>query len=286
MSAVEEQESGPGTVAYLGPEGTFTHIVARQRFGEGARLTPCESIEGVFEAVLQGASSRGIVPIENTSGGTIYNTVDLLIKHAGAVFVQEELALNVQLVLVGHAGQRVETVYSHFVPLEHFDTWLKARHPGAKRVNLSSTAVAARRAVKDERAAAFASRDSAALYGLDILETPEDPEGTGVNITQFFVIGPELRQGLSEARTGLLVALKDRPGSLCAFLQPFAREGINLTRIVSRSVRGQLNTYCFFVELEGADTDPRLGRVLKEVAEVTQSITTLGHYPKGATYDS
>lgn len=119
-------------VNYLGPEGTFSHILARKRFGKRAVLTPCPTIEAIFDRVLASSDALGIVPIENSSGGTVYDSVDLLIRHAGRLFIREELTMDVRIALLGRAGNVISTVYSHFVQIKHHADWLKARHPRAR----------------------------------------------------------------------------------------------------------------------------------------------------------
>ena len=126
-------------VNYLGPEGTFSHILARKRFGKHAVLTPCPTIEAIFDRVLASTGALGIVPIENSSGGTVYDSVDLLIRHAGRVFIREELAMDVRIALLGRPGKVISTVYSHFVQIKHHADWLKARHPRARVRAVAST---------------------------------------------------------------------------------------------------------------------------------------------------
>ncbi len=126
-------------VNYLGPEGTFSHILARKRFGKQAALTPCPTIEAIFDRVLASTDALGIVPIENSSGGTVYDSVDLLIRHAGRVFIREELAMDVRIALLGRPGMVISTVYSHFVQIKHHADWLKERHPRARLRAVAST---------------------------------------------------------------------------------------------------------------------------------------------------
>lgn len=102
-------------------------------------LTPCPTIEAVFDRVLSSTNALGIVPIENSSGGTVYDSVDLLIRNAGRVFILEELAMDVRIALLGRAGATISTVYSHFVQIKHHADWLKARHPQARLRAVAST---------------------------------------------------------------------------------------------------------------------------------------------------
>ena len=160
------------SVCYLGPEGTFSHILARKRFGRRAILVACPTIEAIFDRVLASAEDLGIVPIENSSGGTVYDSVDLLIRHSGHVFIHEELALDVRIALLGRPGKTITTVFSHFVQIKHHAEWLKARHPRARLHAVASTAVAAQKAAASSRAAALASPGAAEVYGLEVLELP------------------------------------------------------------------------------------------------------------------
>jgi prephenate dehydratase len=129
-------------------------------------LTPCPTIEAVFDRVLSSTNALGIVPIENSSGGTVYESGDLLIRNAGRVFILEELAMDVRIALLGHAGATISTVYSHFVQIKHHADWLKARHPQARLRAVASTALAARKASASKTTAAPASAGAAEVYGL------------------------------------------------------------------------------------------------------------------------
>lgn len=272
------------SIAYLGPEGTFSAILARQRFGVGAEHLDSSTIEGVFERVIGGEASLGLVPVENSSGGTVYDTVDLLIRHAGRVSIREELSLDIRIALLGRPGRKIRTVYSHFVQIKHHSAWLKANHPQARLVPLSSTALAAKRAAESANAAALASPGTAALYGLDVLEFPSG--GESVNVTNFFLIARKASAKNVSARTALVAALRNECGSLHRFLGPFAREKVSLTRIVSRPVPGQPQTYVFYVEIEGGPGIPSVGRALERAGKIARSLTSLGTFPLGRRFAS
>jgi chorismate mutase/prephenate dehydratase len=158
-----------GGIAYLGPEGTFSGILARQRFGAKAPLVPCPAIDGVFEAVLSGKAEFGIVPVENSSGGAVHDTIDLLIRHAGGVSILEETSLDIRIALLGHRGQPIRRIFSHFTQLRHHADWLLKNHPEARHTAVESTTTAAAQAARKKDAAALASPGAAKIYGLDIL---------------------------------------------------------------------------------------------------------------------
>ena len=193
--------SSPTIIAYLGPEGTFSHLVALRRFPKNPGL-PCATITEVFQAVRSGAATHGIVPIENSSGGTITETVDLLIEEAGHLFIREELALDVRLALLGREGallKNIKTLYSHVMPLRHHRLWIGENLPAARMVERASTAEAAKKASLSETAAALAAPGTAALYGLSILKFPVRPEA--INVTHFFVLGAEPSTGSAVPRS-------------------------------------------------------------------------------------
>jgi prephenate dehydratase len=274
------------TVAYLGPEGTFSHLVALRRFPRGAGH-PCATITEVFHAVASGAATLGIVPIENSSGGTITETVDLLIEQCGRVVISEELALDVRLALLGTEGtplDRIRTVHSHVMPLRHHRDWIRENLPAASLSECSSTAEAARKAARSPAAAALAAPGAAPLYGLSVLRFPVRPEA--VNVTHFFVIAPAGRPAsrASVCKTAIVAALPQAPGSLHRFLGPFARGGVNLRRIVSRPVPGSPETYVFYLEVEGDPASTALTAALAGATRRAVRLELLGSYPTRARY--
>jgi chorismate mutase / prephenate dehydratase len=272
-------------VNYLGPEGTFSHILARKRFGERAVLTSCPTIEAVFDRVLGSPDGLGIVPIENSSGGTVYDSVDLLIRHAGRVFIREELAMDVRIALLGREGKGVKTVFSHFVQIKHHADWLKMRYPQARLRSVASTALAAKKAAASNTAAALASPGAAEVYGLEVLEMPS--VGRSANVTHFFTIGTQASDFHDEKqKTALVAALPNVCGSLHRFLGPFARQKVNLSRIVSRPVPGHPQSYVFFLEIDGSPKTPAVDRALRRSEALAESVTSLGTYPIGRRFKS
>lgn len=273
-------------VFYLGPEGTFSHILARQRFGRKAELVGCPTIDAIFERTLAEPEATGLIPIENSSGGTVYDSVDHLIRQAGKVFLHEELSLDVRIALLGHKDGSVKTVYSHFTQIKHHTDWLKGRYPGVKMREVVSTAVAAQKAAASKQAAALASPGAAEVYGLDVLERPAARHA--VNVTHFFTIGGKPRASTAEGKTktALVAALPNTCGSLHSFLGPFARQKVSLTRIVSRPVPGQPQTYVFFIEIEGGLNDAPVAKALARAEALSVALINLGTYPLSRRYKS
>jgi chorismate mutase / prephenate dehydratase len=276
------------SVAFLGPEGTFSHLVALRRYPKRTGL-PCATITEVFHAVRSGQAGCGIVPIENSSGGTITETVDLLIEQAGHLAISEELALDVRLALLGKKGTAftaLRKLYSHVMPLRHHRDWVRENLPSVQMIESSSTAEAAKKAALSATSAALAAPGTAELYGLSVLKFPVRPEA--VNVTHFFVIVPSgtalPTKGAGRSKTAVVAELPQTPGSLHRFLGPFARAGANLCRIVSRPVPGRPETYVFYLEVEGAVADPSVRKALSGAAKLSVLLHALGSYPSRPRY--
>ena len=281
MSATPPDPLPP--IAYLGPEGSFAHLVAKQRY-EGRALRPFKTIPEVFEYVSGEPQSLGIVPIENSSGGNILPTVDGLIENACRIFVNEELSLDVKLALLGRKDSPIDVVYSHSAPLQHCQKWLRKTYPNAEHVAAPSTSGAVQFALQEPNAAAIGPIENAEMYGLEVLHYPIEKEVP--NVTQFFVIAHE-RQAITDGvKSSFVVALPNSPGSLCAFLEPFKNAAVNLTRIQSRPIIGQPNTYMFLVELEGSEEAGPVQQALRGAGEVAMRIDSLGSYRVIARYQS
>lgn len=266
-------------VAYLGPVGTFSHLVARKRFGSDDRLVACPTMGAIFDCLLADRSALAVVPIENSSGGTIYDTVDLLIENAGSLYVIEEIALDVRIALIGREGAPVRRVFSHFVQLQHHRDWLRAHFPQAKVEAVASTAIAAERAAATKGGAALSAPGAAAIYGLDVLAEP-DVDGK-VNVTHFLVLSHRERRPAkpAEARTALAVSFSNECGSLYRFLEPFARAKVNINRIISRPFPGNPDRAVFFLEVDGAPGVPAFDQVIDRARKRSETFEEFGSYP-------
>ena len=270
-------------IAYLGPEGSFAHWVAQQRYGSSVPKRPFSSVPEVFAYVLDHQNAKGVVPIENSSGGMILSTVDGLIEHACELFIEEDLSIDVKLALLARKGSRIHTVYSHFAPLQHCEPYLRARYPHARAVACSSTSASAEMALNDPDGAAIGNLAAAEIYGLEVLDYPVRQDVP--NVTQFFVLGHKPHPSVTGGKTSLVVALANQPGSLCDFLQPLKNGGVNLTRIQSRPIVGVPNTYRFLIEINGTEADANVREALQAASKVA-TIHNVGSYPVLPRYQS
>jgi len=279
MSACLAQQE-PLKVAFLGPEGTFTQQAVYKQFGHSVRALPLTSIEEVFHEVESGTADFGVVPIENSSEGTVNNTLDMFLTSPLAICGEVELRIHHNLMGAMSALGQVERVCAHQQALAQCRGWLSENLPGVERVPVASNAEGARRARDEDGTAAIAPMAAAEVYGLNVL-VPEI-EDRADNTTRFLVIGRKSFPPSGQDKTTLLVsaAHTDAPGALFRLLEPFAREGISMTRIESRPSRRRKWDYVFFIDLEGhAETQPLAG-VLAKLKGQASLCRVLGSYPR------
>ncbi len=272
----------PVTVAFLGPEGTFTHIAARRLFGLAARYTETATIDGVFDAVRREAVTYGVVPIENSTEGSVTYAVDALLE--GGLFIRRELVLEVSQCLLSQAPglTAVERVYSHPQALAQCRGWLAKNLSSAQLVQTSSTAGAAREAANDPTGAAIGSSLAAEIFGLPVLR--ERIQDRAENATRFVLLARDEAQRTGDDKTTLSFALRDEPGALRRALEIFDVAGVNLSRIESRPSRNKAWEYVFLVDVAGHREDEGVARAVAALRAQTETVSLLGSYPRSAVH--
>jgi chorismate mutase / prephenate dehydratase len=271
----------PLTVAFLGPEGTFTQQAAYKHFGHAIAAVPLPAIDEIFRAVESGSCQYGVVPVENSTDGVITHTLDSFLK--SPLVIAGEVHLRIHHNLLSHAADLggVDEVLSHQQSLAQCREWLDRYLPGARRTAVSSNAEAARIAAANERSAAIAGEVAAPIYGLAILERNIEDEPD--NTTRFLVIGRNPVGPTGFDKTSLLVSTRNHPGALYRMLEPFARYGISMTKIESRpSMRGTWD-YVFFIDIDGHRADEALAGALAELEGSVTMLKVLGSYPKAVS---
>ena len=271
----------PLTVAYLGPEGTFTHLAARKHFGQAVTTTPLPAIDAVFGAVETGRAQFGVVPIENSSEGVVTHTADCFMD--SSLQICGEVVMPIHHHLLSHAEDlaQVRRVLAHAQALGQCRQWLDAHLPQAEREAVSSNARAAEVAAKDPQSAAIASRVAAEHYQVPLRAA--HIEDRADNTTRFLVIGSVTTEATGADRTSLMLSTANRPGSLYELLKPIAEAGISLSRIESRPSRCAQWTYVFFLDLVGHQHDPDVRACLEALRETADTVKVLGSYPQAAT---
>lgn len=278
MSACLSLEK-PLRVAFLGPEGTFTHLAARHQFGGSGQALPQGTIQAVFQAVERQRADYGVVPVENATEGAVDSTLDAFLDSSLAICAEILLPVDQALLLrPGLDLGGVRRVYSHPQALGQCRRWLEAHLPGADRIEAPSTSEAARLAREDPEGAAVASELAADLFGLRVAETKI--QDLAANATRFLVLGPRSAEPTGRDRTTLLAMAQDGPGALLRLLEPLARRGLNLSRIQSRPTRRKLWEYAFFLDVEGHAADAPMAEALVELRGACASLKVLGSYPR------
>ena len=279
----------PLRVAFLGPEGTFSHLAALECLGHSAEMRPVDDFHTVFRDVADGRCELGLVPLENTLYGTVGRNFDLFAEHAVHIVGEHYSRITHCLMGAGEDLGAVRRVYSHPQPLGQCAGWLRAHLPGVPLLPEESTAAAARRAAGEAGAAAIGHPGLAAMLGLRVLAAPlEDASG---NWTRFVLIAPGEPEAVSAPpaaslpddglKTSLLFTVPHRPGSLAGVLDVLARGKVNMTKLESRPLRGAAWQYVFFVDA-GCDLLRSAHRdTMRALVDACQSVRVLGVYPQG-----
>lgn len=267
----------PLTVAYLGPQGTFTEAAALKRFGSAIQGQSCASIDDVFRAVESGSAHYGVVPVENSSEGAIGRSLDLLLQSTLQVCGEVTLPIH-QCLLARHCEPgNIKTVYSHPQSLGQCQDWLNTHLPHAARIPVASNAEAARLAAESPHSAAIAGSQAAARFGLSLCA--ENIEDEANNTTRFLVLGNQHVAPSGSDKTSLVMSAANRPGAVHDLLVPLARNGVSMTRLESRPARSGMWEYVFYVDIEGHQDDARVAAALAELRQVASFVKVLGSYP-------
>jgi len=276
LSASRSLEA-PIKVAYLGPEATFTHMAARERFGSSSVFVPATSIADVFQEVSQRRAEYGVVPIENSTEGVVTHTLDMLVE--ADVRICAEVSLEIHLFLLSRSGrfEDIRRIVSHPQALAQCRRWLASHCPRVGVDEVASTAQAAEMAAQDGALAAIASALAKDFYKLVVVEG--NIEDHANNITRFLVIGDQESRPSGDDKTSIVFSVKDEVGILHRMLEPFAKNRINLTKIESRPLKHKPWEYLFFLDFEGHMKESRVQRAIKKLQRRCVFIKVLGSYP-------
>ncbi|MEW4488534.1 prephenate dehydratase [Thalassoglobus sp. JC818] len=264
-------------IAYLGPQFSFTHLAALEKFGRTAVLIPVNSIASVFEEVNKGHAEYGIVPIENSTDGRIVDTLDMFTRLPLRICGEVQIEVHHNL-LSRSPRSEISEIYSKPQALSQCRDWLARSMPQAKLYDVTSTSTAAALAQTKPGAAAIASRQAAVQYGLEIVA--ESIEDNAHNVTRFAIIGDQETKPTGRDRTALLLQIPHSPGSLTDALNAFKLNKINLTWIESFPLRGPETGYLFFLDFEGHSKDAKIKKALTLLEKKAVRLEVLGSYPR------
>jgi len=279
MSACLAQEE-PLKVGFLGPEGTFSQTAVLKHFGHSVRALALQSVDEVFHEVEAGMADFGVVPVENSTEGSVNHTLDSLL--GSPLRICGEVELRIHQFLMGNMESiaKIKRICSHPQSLAQCRGWLDEHLPDVPRLPVASNAEAARRARDEAGTAAIAGETAAEVYGLKLLATEiEDRED---NTTRFFVVGRKVFNPSGDDRTTILCSglHTDSPGALFRLLEPLAKHKISLTRIESRPSHRKKWDYVFFFDIEGHADEPHVAKALAALKKRASLFRVLGSYPR------
>lgn len=263
-------------IAYLGPEASFTNLAALSKFGASVEYVPADNISDVFLEVDKGHADYGVIPIENSIEGAVRHSLDMFID--SEVKICNEIFFEIKHNLVSSSAKaNIKKIYSHPQVFAQCRNWLKINMPKAELIEMASTTAAAKRASKEDGAAAIGSKLAGLMYNLDIIE--ESIEDSAHNVTRFLVIGKEISNPSGNDKTSIVCSIKDKVGALFDILKPFSDNEINMTKIESRPSKLKAWDYYFFIDLEGHINDSVVSKTVKEIEEKVRFLKVLGSYP-------
>jgi chorismate mutase/prephenate dehydratase len=281
MSAAIALEK-PLVVAYLGPEASNTHAAALRKFGASVEYRPMATVSDIFTAVEKGDTDHAVIPIENSTEGSVREALDSFVESDLKIVAQIYLEISHALISTS-ALERIERVFSKDQALAQCRHWLQRNLPDARLIDAPSTSRAVQLAKEDPGAAAVAGELAAEHYGVPVIA--RNIQDKADNTTRFFVLGrrPSGAVGNGKDVTSLLVSLGDEAashsGALLRMLMPLAERGINLSKIESRPSKKRPWDYFFFLDITGHHDEPRMREALAELRKFCPMVKWLGSYP-------
>ena len=271
----------PERVAYLGPEGSFTHQAAESRYGALSEYRSIPSIDAVFEEVSRGWARFGVVPIENNQEGVVVETMDMLRKCDLNIVAEVPLSIHFCLASMSVESSKVDKIYSKDMGLRQCKRYIQKHfRSDVELIPVESTSKAALLALKEANSAAICAEFAAKQYGLPIMDVSIEDAAEN-HQTRFIILAKDyINQPSGKDKTSIIVNLPDTesPGVLVEFLRAFREEGINLTKIESRPAKKSSEfNYVFYIDFDGHFKDVSVERVFSEYEE---NIRCLGSYVK------
>ena len=268
-------------IAYLGPAGTFSQQAVHKHFGHEAEALAEADIDSCFHAVETGRADFAVVPVENSTEGSVARTLDLIVNSPLKICSEVMLPIHQTLMRKQGSLEGIARVYGHAQSLAQCQQWLNRHLPKAERISVVSNSEGARRAANEPDAATLGSEAAAELYGLVVVESRIEDEAS--NTTRFLVLGQTDAAPSGRDKTSLVMGAKNQPGAIVKLLQPFADAGISMSKLESRPARGSNWEYLFFVVCNGHRQDAKMVAALAEIEARAAFLKILGSYPSAAS---
>ena len=264
------------TIAYLGPEATFTHQAAIGRFGSSLRYAAQKAIADVFTEVSKHRADYGVVPVENSTEGVVTHTLDMFVESDLKIVAQ--IVLRIQQCLMSNSPRsEIRKLYAHPQSLAQCRGWIQEHLPRVEIIETSSNARSAELASKEKRAAAIGGLIAAEKYDLHVFEY--DIQDNAANATRFLVLGRQCTPPTGKDRSSLMISVTDRVGALHHALAAFRRFRINLTKIESRPSKRKAWEYFFFIDCDGHVEDKKVIKAIAHLEQECSYVKVLGSYP-------
>ena len=264
------------TIAYLGPEATFTHQAAIRRFGSSLRYAAQKTIADVFTEVSKNRADYGVVPVENSTEGVVTHTLDMFVDSDLKVVAQ--IILPVQQCLLSNSPKtQIKKLFVHPQSQAQCRGWIQNHLPRVEIIETSSNARSAELAAKEKNTAAVAGILAAEKYDLRVLEL--DIQDNAANATRFLVLGRQCSPPTEKDRTSLMISISDKVGALHHALAAFRRFRINLTKIESRPSKRKAWEYFFFIDCDGHVQDQKVIKAIAHLEQECSYVKVLGSYP-------
>ncbi len=264
------------TIAYLGPEATFTHQAAIKRFGSSLKYASQKTIADVFTEVSKQRADYGVVPVENSTEGVVTHTLDMFVD--SDLKIVSQIVLRVQQCLMSNAPRaKIKKLYAHPQSLAQCRGWIQNHLPRVEIVETSSNARSAELAAKEKFTAAIGGILAAEKYGLRILE--QDIQDNATNSTRFLVLGRQCSPPTGDDRTSLMLSVADKAGALHEAIAAFRKFKINMTKIESRPSKRKAWEYFFFIDCAGHFQDPKVTKAIERLGQHCNFVKILGSYP-------
>ena len=279
----------PLRIGYLGPPGSHSHASAVKQFGSSVEFEDLHQISGVFTEVIRGHVDYGLVPIENSTGGGITETLDAFMEHAHEVTVYAEVQINIHHAMLANCKPKdIRRIHSKPEVFAQCRQWLATQYPGAELIPAASSSRAAQTAAEEDNkaleigatpgAAAIGTALAGELYGLKVLfpRIEDNPN----NITRFCIISKQKAKKTGDDKTSILFATEHKPGALVEVLGVFQAAGINLSHLDKRPSGRQNWSYMFFIDIDGHRDDPDVAAALQRATAHCKELHVLGSYPR------
>src|SRR5687767_874555 len=267
----------PLKIGFLGPLGTFSHVASVRKFGSSVEHVPLADIPAVFEEVIRGHVDYGLVPVENSIGGGVVDTLDAFLQSSAKICAEVKITIHHNL-LAKEPWEQIKKIYSKPEVFSQCRHWLSSTAKERQVEAAASTSAAAEMAARQPGVAAIGSTLAGELYGLHVLF--ENIEDNPDNVTRFFVIGREPARASGTDKTAIMFTTAHKPGALAEVLDCFRDNGINLTDIEKRPSKKVNWEYYFFIDAEGHSDDAAMKRAIEAARQHCLQLTVLGSYPR------